>query len=215
MPSHKSIKVLITGFGPFPGQHSNPSEKLLRWLEVQNIQLGQRVQLRTELIPTRWTAVEKFASGCLAEFDPDIALHFGVHSRNSGLCVEKLARNCTCTHADASGEPAPRQCVKVNAPQTLKSTIEPQKLVTKLQTRGLPAQSSTNAGRYLCNALLFASLYQGRKRALQRQTGFIHIPRLNAHGITKDALLKAVKITLKHCVSQHIHKTRMREETGG
>jgi pyroglutamyl-peptidase len=105
--------------------------------------------------------------------------------------------------------------VKGNAPQTLKSTIETQKLITKLRARGLPAQSSTNAGRYLCNALLFASLYQGRKRALHRQTGFIHIPRLNTHGINKDALLKAVKISLNHCVSQHIHKMLMREETGG
>ncbi len=215
MPAAEKIKILITGFGPFPGQHSNPSEKLLGWIEQQHIRPGLKVQLTTELVPTSWSAVEQFASGRLAEIDPDIALHFGVHSRAAGICVETVARNCTCTHADASGEAAPRHCIQENAPQTLNSTIDTQILVTKLRRRGLPARSSANAGRYLCNALLFASLYQSRKRASPRQTGFIHIPPLNANGVSKDALLHAVKIAIDRCVSRHIHKALVREETGG
>lgn len=209
MPAAKKIKVLITGFGPFPGMHSNPSEKLLGWIEKRLIQPGPKVQLNTELIATSWSAVQNFASCRLAEFDPDIALHFGVHSHAPGICIEKQARNCSCTRADALGESARQNCIMGEAPQTLKSTIETQKLVTILRARGLPAQSSTNAGRYLCNALLYASLYQNSKRASQRQTGFIHIPPLNKHGMNRNALLKAVKVTINHCVSQHIHKTRM------
>jgi pyroglutamyl-peptidase len=105
--------------------------------------------------------------------------------------------------------------VKANAPRTLKSTIETKKLVTELRARGIPAQCSANAGRYLCNALLFASLYQSKKRAFPRQTVFIHIPPLNAGGVGKNTLLKAVKIAVNRCVSQHIHKSLMQEETGG
>ena len=210
MPALERIKVLVTGFGRFPGQHSNPSETLLRWIEERHIRPSPNVRLKTELVPTRWSAVNQFATGCLAEFDPDIALHFGVHSRAIGLSVEKLARNCTCTHSDASGEAAPPHCVKGNAPQTLKSTIETQKLVAQLRARGLPAQISTNAGRYLCNALLFASLYQSRNRVSPRQTGFIHIPPLNANGMDRSALSKAVQIALSHCVGRHIHKKLVR-----
>ena len=215
MPALKKIKVLITGFGPFPGMHLNPSEKLLRWIEKRHIPRSHDIQLKTIVIPTTWSAVEQFSSQTLAKLDPDIALHFGVHSRAAGLCIETLARNCTCTQADAMGRVSPRHCVKDHAPQTLKSTIGTAKLITELRARGLPVHNSTNAGRYLCNALLFASLYQSRKRTSPRQTGFIHVPPLNVRGMNKNALLKAAVITISHCVSCHTRKTLMREVTGG
>lgn len=215
MPAPEKIKILVTGFGPFPGVHSNPSEKLLGWIEEQHVWPMSKVRLKTALIPTNWSAVEQFSSHTLAELDPDIVLHFGVHARANSLRVEKLARNCTCTQADALGKVAPHHCVIERAPQTLKSKIEPERLVTALRARGLPAKSSTNAGRYLCNALLFASLYQAEKRASPRQTGFIHIPPLNARGLDKNALLKCAKIAIGHCVSKHIHETLMHAGADG
>jgi pyroglutamyl-peptidase len=210
MPVLKKIKVLVTGFGPFPGMRSNPSGDLLRWIEERHIRLSRNIQLETATIPTRWNEVEHFTSGMLSEFDPDIALHFGVHSRATILRVEKLARNCSSTQADAAGEIATHHCVIDGAPQTLKSTLDTDKLVTELRARGLPAQSSTNAGRYICNALLFASLHQAEKRPLKRETGFIHIPQINAHGMDRNLVLKGAEVIISHCVRTHIHQTLMR-----
>ncbi len=207
MPPRENIKVLVTGFGAFPGVRSNPSGELLDRLKNRPIRLNSRVKLRTALIPTRWDEVEKFTDGTLAEFDPDIALHFGVHSRIKGLRIEKLAHNCTCTQADASGKTAPRHRVVDPAPRALKSTLETQRLLTQLHARGVPAQSSTNAGRYLCNALLFASLYQAGGRASLRQTGFIHIPPFTARAMEKNATLHGVEIILGYCVARYIHQT--------
>ena len=215
MPTPGKIKVLVTGFGPFPGMHSNPSGDLLDPIEQRHIRLCPKIQLKTALIPTSWAAVEQFSSGTLAEFDPDIALHFGVHSRAASLRVEKLARNCTSTQADAAGETAPRHCVIDGAPQTLKSTLDTERLVTELRARNLPAQSSMNAGRYICNALLFASLHHAEKRPSQRQTGFIHIPPLNARGLDSMTLLKGAEVIISHCVGAHIHRTLTKAGGGG
>jgi pyroglutamyl-peptidase len=211
MTHHENIKVLVTGFGPFPGVHSNPSSDLLDQIENRKARSGSRVKLKTVLIPTRWDAVEKFTTETLAEFNPDIALHFGVHSRAKRLHVESRARNCTCTHADASGKIAACHCVVDGAPRTLKSTLETQKLVSRLNACGLPAQSSTNAGRYLCNALLFASLYQAGGTISQRQTGFIHIPPSPAQAMKNNAVLKCAELILSHCVARHIRQTLLNE----
>jgi len=215
MPTQEKIKLLVTGFGPFPGMHSNPSADLLDPIEQRHIRLCPKVQLKTALIPTSWAAVEQFSSGTLAEFDPDIALHFGVHSQTESLRVEKLARNCTNTHADAVGESAPRHCVIDGAPQSLKSTLDTQRLVTELRARNMPAQSSMTAGRYICNALLFASLHHAEKRPLQRQTGFIHIPPLNGRGMDSMTLLKSAEIIISHCVGVHIHQALTKTGVGG
>jgi pyroglutamyl-peptidase len=213
MPSPAKIKVLVTGFGPFPGMYSNPSSSLMSWIEQRSNQLTPEVQLETVIIPTCWSEVDRFTSRTLADIDPDIALHFGVHSCSKIIRIEQLARNCTSTQADAMGKTATRTCVVGGAPQILKSTLSTKKLVTKLVKRKLPAQCSSNAGRYLCNALLFASLNQEKLRSTPRQTGFIHIPPLNAQGIKQVTLFKTAELIIAHCISRHTYQTLLRAGT--
>lgn len=213
MPSPAKIKILVTGFGPFPGMYSNPSSDLMSWIEQRGTGLTPGVQLETAVIPTCWSEIERFTSGILADIDPDIALHFGVHSRSKVIRIEQLARNCTSTQADAGGKTATRPCVVGGAPQILNSTLGTMKLVRKLRKRKLPAQCSSNAGRYLCNALLFASLNQGKLRSTPRQTGFIHIPPLNAQGMNQEILLKTTELIIAHCISRHTYQTLLRAGT--
>ncbi len=215
MPPIEKIKVLVTGFGPFPGVRSNPSGDMLGLIERRLVRFGNRATLQTAVIPTNWNDVETFTSGTLAAFDPDIAIHFGVHSCATGLRVEKLAQNCTCSQADASGKGSPRHCVVERAPRALKSTLETQKLVSKLTARGLPAHSSTNAGRYLCNALLFASLYQAGGRSAPRQTGFIHIPPSRDRAMQKSAVLNGAELIIGHCIARQIHQSLTTKASGG
>lgn len=215
MPQIKKIRVLVTGFGPFPGVRSNPSETLLELIGRRKIRQSGRIELQSALIPTFWREIEKFTSGTLAEFDPDIAVHFGVHSRATGLRIEQLARNCTCPHADASGARTPRHRVVDAAPRSLKSTLDTHRLVSKLNALGLPAQCSGDAGRYLCNALLFASLHQAAARPAPRQTGFIHIPKTQPSLLQNGALLKGAALIIEHCVARHIHRTLSEKASGG
>ena len=103
MPAPEKIKILVTGFGPFPGVHSNPSEKLLGWIEEQHVWPMSKVRLKTALIPTNWSAVEQFSSHTLAELDPDIVLHFG--TQETGI-------QCGDTSATLTGNTVSGQAIE-------------------------------------------------------------------------------------------------------
>lgn len=185
----------------------------MSWIERCGTRRIPGVQLETVIISTCWSEIERFTSGTLADIDPDISLHFGVDSRSRTMRIEQLARNCTSTQADARGNSATRPCVVEGAPQFLKSTLATKKLVTILRKRKLPVQCSSDAGRYLCNALLFSSLSQGKFRSTPRQTGFIHIPPLNTQGINQEIIFKTAELIIAHCISRHTYQTLVRAGT--
>ena len=213
MPDLKPIRILVTGFGAFPGVRSNPSELLLQWIGERRARFPANIALETALVPATWEAVKRFTSGHLAEFDPHIALHFGVHKRSSGFQIETTARNCACPHADAHGKRYESVHLIRGAPHTLRATLGAEKIAAKLNTQHVPASTSSSAGRYLCNMLFYLSLHQGTGKARTRQTGFIHIPPISSAHLpsrnktewifNRDTLLAGTNLILNHCIAAH------------
>ncbi len=218
MNNRPPIKILLTGFGPFPGVHSNPSGEFLKQFEERFSRDTRDITLRTDVIPTSWTAAERFVSGPLVEFDPDIALHFGVHRGAAGFRIETRADNCASSHADADGKMFKNSQLVKGGPAALRAGIPAEKLVHALRGRCLPAVTSANAGRYLCNMLLYLSLNQARIDSRIRQTGFIHIPPLarvsggRSHGkrlvFDMPTLLDGAETITERCISRHAHAIR-------
>jgi pyroglutamyl-peptidase len=206
MAQQLPVKVLVTGFGPFPGVPVNPSGLLMEWLKDSHARTCRHLELKVAIVPTSWDAVDRFVSGPLAEFDPDIALHFGVSSRARGFQLEQTARNSASRSADCEGKIFGRPCIIRGAPERRRSTFDARQLARKLQARGLSASVSRDAGRYLCNMLLYHSLQQAHGRSHTRQTGFVHIPplapcnRLGSPPRNNRALLAGFDIILNHCI---------------
>lgn len=208
-----SIRVLVTGFGPFPGVRTNPSGDFLRQFEARSTPVARDVDVRTELLPTSWTAAEQFVAEGLAAFDPHVALHFGVHRRAGGFLIETRARNHASPHADADGQRFGKSELVRNAPAVLRSNIPAETLVRSLRSRRLPARPSRDAGRYLCNMLLYLSLFRSSEMNVPRHAGFIHIPPLGrpvANGSRRDQpifdmkmLLDGAEIIVNHCIVAH------------
>ncbi|MEM8743380.1 MAG: hypothetical protein AAGF14_01960 [Pseudomonadota bacterium] len=213
MSDRRPIKVLLTGFGPFPGVHTNLSGDFLQEFEARFSPLGGDVQLRTEVLDTSWTATEDFARTVLPNHDPDIALHFGVHRRAGGFRIETRAQNRASPHADVDGKVFGKSCLMAEAPSALRSNLPASRLVQALLSRGLPASPSRDAGRYLCNMLLYLSLLQSKRNTGFRQTGFIHIPhiaapsrhtpRTRARVFDMAALLEGAEVIVNQCVVHH------------
>jgi len=211
MTDQRSIRVLVTGFGPFPGVRTNPSGQFLNLIETRFTPVSGNVDLRTELLPTSWMAAEEFANGCLADFDPHVALHFGVHRRAGGFRIETRAQNRACTQPDVDGKSFGSTELVKNAPTVLRSNIPAEKLVQSLQSRGLPAQPSRDAGRYLCNMLFYLSL--SRETSSPRQIGFIHIPPLASPAANRyrrnqplfdmKTLLDGAELIVNQCIVAH------------
>lgn len=199
------MKILVTGFGPFPGVHENPSEDLVRQLGLGRPTLPPEITLQTAVIPTSWAEVERFVAEDLAAFDPDIALHLGVASRARGFRIEHLAHNTANTAADCEGKRFTRSRLANETPSKLRATIDAKKVVQQLRQRGLVACISRDAGRYMCNMLLFLSLAQSEGRKPPRETGFVHIPLLkgrphHAGDLDMAGLLMGTQIILNHCI---------------
>lgn len=207
------VKVLVTGFGPFPGVRDNPSGRLMDWIGERRMRLPRHIELKTACVPTCWAEAETFVSDVLPAYDPDVALHFGVHSRARSLRIEKVARNRAGGQPDAAGMCASGAHLMAGAPTALRATIDADKLVSALRARGIAAEASINAGRYLCNALLFHSLFQAGEGS-PRLTGFVHIPPLGVAGMDRNALLRAAKIIVGHCAAE-VNHVRIRHTASG
>lgn len=213
MAHQHPIKVLVTGFGPFPGIHDNPSGDLVRRIKQERLRLPQDITLHATIIPTSWAVVEQFVQKDLAEFDPDIALHFGVSSRAHGFRIEQVARNTASTAADCERKTFGRPHLANGGSPILHASIDAERTAQRLRKRGLEACASRDAGRYLCNMLLYLSLNQLLECRSVRQTGFIHIPPLKGsshHAAVFDIadLLTGVRTIINHCIGEQLRLNR-------
>ena len=170
------LRLLLTGFGPFPGIPINASAVLVSAIAERMARSRLDIDLRTAVLPTEWKAGPAELQLVIKDFRPDIALHFGVASEAIGFRIETMAENARNRLADACGHVPRRRMISATAPERLLATFPADRIHQRLAALGLPVELSTDAGRYLCNATLFRSLSLSRRAKGARIAGFIHIP---------------------------------------
>ena len=192
-------RVLITGFGPFPGVPVNASARLA-------LAIGRRARARlphldvtVSRLTTSWTEAPKELERLLARFDPDVALHFGVSSSARGFELETVAYNEADGAPDASGGVAGASRIIPGGPLRRRSTFPAREILARLRELQLPAAISRDAGRYLCNATLYRSLHLAAALADKRLTGFVHVPTSFAEGANAASPLHG--LTLQDAVT--------------
>ena len=184
------IRILVTGFGPFPGVPFNASSVLIEQLAETNPRSVPRAMIVPAILPTDWSLAAALSRGLVQKFDPDVILHFGVSRRCTGFEIETQACNLASPFLDHAGRAPLGRKVRRGAPPILKATLPAPLLVQRLRLAGLPAVLSSDAGRYLCNAVLYETLLHIRDRKPAPLVGFIHIPALPAqfgNGASGDA----------------------------
>lgn len=191
-------RLLLTGFGPFPGVESNPTEELARAFAADCARHDAVV--RAEVLPVDWT-VWKQAAGLLDAFGPDIVLHFGVSVRATVLRVERSAFNRTLVRADCRGAPPPSRFVLAGGSDRLDTSLPVDALAADLRRRFHPARVSPSAGRYLCNFLYYQTLDWARRCGRDPLVGFIHVP--PAAAMPPARLLDAAHEAVAFCLRVH------------
>src|ERR1700755_2354709 len=87
------LRILITGFGPFPGAPFNPTIPLVaRLLRLRRPALGD-VELTGHIFPVTYAAVDRELPQLLAKYHPQALLMFGLADRTSFVRIETRARN--------------------------------------------------------------------------------------------------------------------------
>lgn len=163
-------RLLITGFGPFPGVPDNPSGRLARRLaampHLRRI-LGQAPDCL--VLETRWGALDTHLAPALAR-KPDAVLMIGVAARRTRVCVEVRAFNrISRLFPDAGGQVGQRLAFEPGGPAWRRSSAAVGVRIA-LRRAGLDAAASRDAGRYLCNGSYFRVLAEGCPAV------FLHIP---------------------------------------
>lgn len=171
-------RILVTGFGPFPGVPFNASEHLLGTLDGLALPIVPKPRLVTAALPTDWLRAAASFGDLVAKVKPDIVLHFGVSHSATGFVIETCAYNQTSARLDCAGASAPARRIRWDAPDRLSATMPAARIVQRLRQEGLPAQLSRDPGRYLCNAVFLESLLLAHRRRIGFAC-FAHIPALD------------------------------------
>ncbi|MCS0494236.1 peptidase C15 [Ancylobacter sp. MQZ15Z-1] len=198
-PGH-APRILITGFGRFPGAPANPSGPLARAL-ARSRRLGV-ARAEALVLPTLWDEAARFAQ-TLDRLDPDIVLMVGLAGRRSRVGVETLGRCATGLFPDAGRRrPAARRLAAGGAaPDVIGCAAAGAPLLHALRQAGVPACGSRDAGRYVCNALAYAAYGWARRRG--RIAVFIHIPRPHPGRLSAARLETGLEAVLVGLLAQH------------
>ena len=174
-------RILVTGFGPFPGADQNPSAELIEWLGSQRLGARHRpVEIATAIIPTEWSVLPEMHAQLMADHRPDVAIHFGLRTGGEAFHIEQRAQNWKSGEPDATGKRLSPSPVLAAKPRLLHTPYPVERLVDHLKRQGLPAQLSVDAGPYLCNMAFYLSLDGMGNTGNPRSALFVHVPPIEA-----------------------------------
>jgi len=168
------MRVLLIGFGPFPGAPLNPSALLVKSLARRRRPAFAEIVRTTHVFATTYAAVDRDLPRLLAA-GPDIVLMFGVAGRRRHLCIETRARNAiSLLFPDASGYRPRQGIIAPGEPAALRGAAPFARLLGAVRASTVPARLSRDAGRYLCNYAYWRALERSRDGRPLVQ--FVHIP---------------------------------------
>lgn len=172
------MRVLILGFGPFPGAPRNPSAILAERL-ARRRRPALAGEIRTaHVFATTYAAVDADLPALLKQ-KPDIVLMFGLAARRRHLCIETQARNArSILFPDVRGYRPERGVIVPGGPAALRGASAFARLLAAARASRMPARLSRDAGRYVCNYSYWRALElagRGNRPLVQ----FVHIPRVS------------------------------------
>jgi pyroglutamyl-peptidase len=194
------LRILVTGFGPFPGAPFNPTMPLVKRLSELRRPALNEVDISSHIFHVTYDTVDRELPELIAERRPDGLMMFGLAGRTSHLRIETRARNAvTTTFPDADRNVA-RTGTIVPGAAALPFGPHMARLLRAARATGIDARPSRDAGSYLCNYLSWRAIEATRAEGGPRLAAFIHIPPLPRAGtilpegsprITLEALVDA------------------------
>ena len=177
-----ALTVLLTGFGPFPGAHQNPTGPLVRKLVQLRRPVLEDVRLVAHVFQTSYAAVDRDLPRLLSDVKPDAVLMFGLSARARCLRIEIRARNALSALRDADGKRLPATCILPGGPGALAFPVPGARMALAVRNAGIAAVTSRDPGRYLCNYLSWRAVEAATRAGGPKFAAFIHVPRLRAGG---------------------------------
>ena len=179
-------RLLITGFAPFGGDGINPSWQAVRALPER---VGGWELYKREL-PVAFRGGPQALFEALEEAEPDAVLMIGLAAGRDGITPERQAVNeKNARIPDNEGDRPQNEPVVPGGPEVLFSTLPVEDMTEAILSAGVPARVSDNAGRFVCNALLYSALYRLEQADEPIPAAFIHVPATPEMGLDVPTLI--------------------------
>lgn len=166
-------KILVTGFDPFNKETINPSYEAVKLLKdkIKDFRVIKRE------LPTEYLASLEVLNRIIDEVRPRILILVGQAGGRSSLTIERVALNLReASIPDNTGKIFKNQKIYEDGSDGYFSNLPLYKIVEGLKKEGIPAGISNTAGLFVCNNVLYNSLYRIDKEKLDMKAGFVHVP---------------------------------------
>jgi pyroglutamyl-peptidase len=198
-----ALRILITGFGPFPGAPYNPTPALVDRLVRLRRPAFEDVERIGHVFNVSYRAVDRDLPTLLARHRPDALLMFGLAASTRHVRIETRARNAITTlWPDAekvtlrTAQIAPGRDAQPFGPHCAR-------LTRAARLTGIDARASRDAGRYLCNYLAWRAIEATAAAGDPHLAAFVHVPLIGRDGgaarggaITAEHLVDAAEAML-------------------
>jgi len=166
------MSVLLTGFGPFGGVPTNPSEQIAHALDGETI-AGATV--RSVVLPVASTHVQSVLSAAIEEAQPELIVITGVAPGRTAAALERVAVNVKdFPLPDIDGHaPIDEPVIAAGAAAYL-TTLPVKAILARWAEQAVPGYLSNTAGTYVCNQVFYLACHFAQ--ALHIPAGLIHLP---------------------------------------
>jgi pyroglutamyl-peptidase len=192
------LRILVTGFGPFPGAPYNPTQALVERLLRLRRPAFADVDISGHIFPVTYKAVDLELPQALAKHRPQALLMFGLAGRTAHLRIESRARNAvTLLWPDAAQTRVRKGSIGLG-PDALQFGPHTLRLLRAALGTGIDARPSRDAGSYLCNYLSWRAIEAAGTDEHLRLASFVHIPPLARGSASRPK--GSARITLEELV---------------
>ena len=149
--------ILVTGFEPFAGDTTNPSQELAKALDGRVF--GGRA-VRSLVLPVQHEAARDVTLGALGTPGLAAVVHLGLARGRARIALERVAVNVLdYAIPDNQGDVLRDAPCVAGGPAAYFSTLPLREILSELTAGGIPAYVSYTAGTFLCNYTLYATLH--------------------------------------------------------
>jgi pyroglutamyl-peptidase len=196
------MKILVTGFDPFGDDVINPAIEAVKKLP-DTIDGVEVIKLE---IPTVFYKSADVVKEAIEKEQPDYVLNIGQAGGRYDLTPERVAINLDDARiADNEGQQPIDLQIKEDGDAAYFSQLPIKAMVDYMKKENIPASVSNTAGTFVCNHIMYQTLYLAMTEFPNIKAGFMHIPflpeqvveRPNTPAMALEDIVKGITASLK------------------
>jgi len=190
--------ILVTGFRPYSVFKRNPSGEIAELLDGSYFRGNEVVGISLEFKHSylRKQYMQQIKKGY------DIIINTCLSPGRNAIAIERMALNWQNDTIDEEGIAPKEGKIVEDGPDCLPSRIPVGEIVQTLRSSKIPSEISPTGGTFICNKVLYYSLYFTKSKA-----GLIHFP-LDTEGslngryptMNIDLMIRSVEIAIQKTI---------------